>query len=64
MADACIPIRYELYSRHGRLLDCTDSETRAKELFGEWPSAKFLVGVADNGDRIVIAERKEIRSGN
>ena len=55
------PIRYEIYSRNGRLLDLVATQTRAEQLLAAWHNAKYLVGVASNGDRIVIREREELR---
>jgi hypothetical protein len=55
------PVNFEIYSKNGRLLDTVDNQTRGEQLLDVWCSAKFLVGVAANGDRTCVRERTELR---
>lgn len=58
-ADAT-PASYEVYSLNGRLLGDYQTRVEAERMLGVAFNAKYLIGVATNGDRICIAERKEL----
>lgn len=55
-----LPVSFEIYSKNGRLLDAVETRQRAEQLLDVWHNAKYLVGVATNGDRICLRERKEL----
>lgn len=53
-------VRYDIYSRTGRLLDSKETQVDAERRLGEWFNAKFIVGVAADGTQSLVAERKEL----
>ena len=55
------PVSYELYSKNGRLLGSYATKVEAERHLGAAYHAKFLVGVATNGDRICLIDRTELR---
>jgi hypothetical protein len=60
MASTEEPTRYELYSQHGRLMGSYETQAEAERMLGVAFNAKFVVGVAMNGDRICLREREEL----
>lgn len=55
------PVSFELYSNNGRLLGSYATEVEAQRHLDATYHAKFLVGVATNGDRICLRDRTELR---
>lgn len=55
-----LPVSYELYSKHGKLLGRYGTQTEAERMLGVAFHAKYVVGVATNGERICLVERKEL----
>ena len=51
---------FEIYSRTGRLLDSCLTRERAEQLLGVWFNAQCVIQVDVNGNRTVVAERKEL----
>lgn len=54
------PVLFEVYSKNGRLMDSFATQVEAERHCDVWHNAKFLVGVATNGDRICLREREEL----
>lgn len=55
-----IPVSYELYSKNGKLMGSYATREEAERHLGASFQAKYVVGVATNGDRICIVDRKEL----
>ena len=55
-----LPVSYEVYSLNGRLMGSYATQLEAERALGHSYNAKYLIGVATNGDRICIQERKEL----
>jgi hypothetical protein len=55
-----LPASYELYSKNGKLMGSYATQIEAERHLGAAFNAKFLVGVATNGDRICLIEREEL----
>lgn len=60
MAVDQLPVSYEVYSANGRKLGEYATQVEAERALGHSFQAKYLIGVATNGDRICIQERKEL----
>jgi hypothetical protein len=54
------PVRFELYSKNGRLMGTYATQTEAERHLGAAFNGKFVVGVASNGERICLREREEL----
>ena len=55
-----LPVRFDIYSKNGKLMDSKATKAEAERLMAVWFNAQYVVGVATNGDQIVVAERKEL----
>lgn len=55
-----LPVSFQVYSKNGRLLGDYATEAEAERILGTAFHAKYLVGVATNGDKICLRERKEL----
>lgn len=55
-----LPVSFELYSKNGRLMGSYATQVEAERHLGASFHAKYVVGVASNGDRICLVDRKEL----
>lgn len=55
-----LPVSFELYSLNGRLMGSFATQVEAERHLDAAFNAKYVVGVATNGDRICIRERTEL----
>jgi hypothetical protein len=53
-------MRYDIYSRTGKLLDSKPDELTALRLLSAWFNAKCVIEVAEDGSGRIVAERKEL----
>lgn len=58
MEDAVV--RYDIYSRSGKLLDSKATLVEAERLLAAWFDAKFVIAVDAAGEQRVVAERNEL----
>ncbi len=54
------PVSFEVYSKNGRMLGAYATQVEAERILGTAFHAKFLIGVATNGDKICLREREEL----
>jgi hypothetical protein len=54
------PVSFEVYSLNGRLMGSYETRPEAERMLGVAFNAKYLIGVATNGDKICIHERAEL----
>jgi hypothetical protein len=53
-------MRYNIYSRTGKLLDSKPDEITALRLLSAWFNAKCVIEVAEDGSGRIVAERNEL----
>jgi hypothetical protein len=53
-------MRYDIYSRTGKLLDSKPDELTALRFLDLWFNAKCVIEVAEDGSGRIVAERKEL----